>query len=114
MTQILALIRNSCYSEIMQRKATISRCIFVIVFLALIAHPMHSKAGSAGEVPRISAADVEKLMDNPDVVIIDVRKKKSWWSSTTKIHGAVREDPSNVSQWIDKYPKTSTLIFYCD
>lgn len=98
----------------MKTKASFGWSFFLIVGLALILHPVNTVADSTGKVPRISAADVEKLMDNPDVVIIDVRKNKSWWRSTTKIHGAVREDPSNVSQWIDKYSKTETLILYCD
>jgi hypothetical protein len=84
------------------------------VLLAFIAQPLDIAADSADEVPRISVIAVEKLLDNPDIVIIDVRKKKAWWSSTTKIYGAVREDPSNVSQWVDKYPKTKTLFIYCD
>ena len=92
----------------------IERHMSLVVLLVLIASPINLKADSTGDVPRIIAADVEKLLDNPDVVIIDVRKKKAWWSSTTKIFGAVREDPSDVSQWVDKYPKTKTLIFYCD
>ncbi len=92
----------------------IGRNLSLVILLVLIAHPINLKADSTGDVPRISVADVEKLLENPDIVIIDVRKKKAWWSSTTKIFGAVREDPSNVSQWIDKYPKTKTLIVYCD
>ena len=80
----------------------------------LIAQPPYSAADSTGDVPRISVIAVDKLLENPDIVIIDVRKKKSWWSSTTKIYGAVREDPSKVSEWIDKYPKTKTIFIYCD
>jgi len=87
-------------------------CLFVL--LLLIAQPLDTAADSTDEVPRISVIAVETLLDNPDIVIIDVRKKKSWWSSTTKIYGAVREDPSEVSQWADKYPKTKTLFIYCD
>lgn len=98
----------------MKAKARFGWHIVLLVLLAQISHPIHPKADSTGEVPRISVADAEKIMDNPNVVIIDVRKKKSWWRSTTKIYGAVREDPSNVSQWIEKYSKTSTLIVYCD
>ena len=98
----------------MKRKARFGWYLFLFVFLALVSHPIHLIAGSAEAIPRISVADAEKQMDNPDVVIIDVRKKKSWWRSTIKIHGAVREDPSQVSQWIGKYSKTSTLILYCD
>ena len=98
----------------MKRKACFASYIFLVLFLSQISHPILLMADNPGEVPRISVADTEKLMDNPDVFIIDVRKKKSWWRGTTKIHGAVRENPSQVSQWIGKYPKTSTLILYCD
>ena len=105
---------NSCYLEIMKTNARFGRYIILVVFLVQISTPIHLMAGSTAEVPRISVTDAEKLMNNPDVIIIDVRKKKSWWRSTTKIHGAVREDPANISQWIDKYSKTKTLILYCD
>jgi hypothetical protein len=87
-------------------------CLFVLFLL--IAQPLDAAADSMNAVPKISVIAVEKLLDNPDIVIIDVRRKKSWWSSTTKIYGAVREDPSKVSEWVDKYPKTKTLFFYCD
>jgi hypothetical protein len=98
----------------MKRKASMAWHIILVVFLTQISHPIHSRADSTAEVTRISVEEVEKLLGNPDVVIIDVRKKKSWWSSTTKIYGAVRQDPSNTSQWLDKYSKDSTLIFYCN
>ena len=98
----------------MKRKVRFGWYIFLVVFSAQVSHPINLMAGSTDAVPRISVTDAEKLMDSPDVFIIDVRKKKSWWSSTTKIHGAVREDPSQVSQWIGRYSKTSTLILYCD
>jgi hypothetical protein len=96
----------------------ISRCrwlyIAVVVLLVIIGYPIKLKADNTGAVPKITVAEVEKLLNSPDVVIIDVRKNKSWWRSTTKISGAVREDPSNASQWADKYPKDKTLIVYCD
>ena len=88
--------------------------ISLVVILVQISHPIPLMSGGAAEVPRISVTETEKRMQHPDVVIIDVRKNKSWWRSTTKIYGAVREDPSNVSQWIDKYSQTNTLILYCD
>jgi hypothetical protein len=84
-----------------------------IILLLSITNPLILKAGSNIDVPRISADDAKKRLGNPDVVIIDVRTKKSWWSSTMKILGAVREDPSKVSEWMGKYSKTQTLLFYC-
>ncbi len=107
-------MRISCYLEKMKKNPRIGSYIFLVVLLVQISHPVPLAADSKAEVPRISATETEKRMHHPDVVIIDVRKKKSWWRSTTKIHGAVREDPANISQWIDKYSKTKTLILYCD
>ena len=68
---------------------------------------------TAAEVPRITREEVKGMLGNPDVTIIDVRAGGDWNSSNVKIQGAVREDPSKVGSWMDKYPKDKTLIFYC-
>ncbi len=66
----------------------------------------------ADEVPRISREEVKEMLDNPDMIIIDVRTDSSWHGSELKIKGAVREDPSDVTSWMDKYSKDKTLVFY--
>ena len=66
----------------------------------------------AQEAPKITKEEVLGMLGNPDVIIIDVRAGGSWNGSELKIKGAVREDPRNVSLWIDKYPKDKTLVFY--
>jgi rhodanese-related sulfurtransferase len=70
-------------------------------------------ADDTGDVSRISADQVKKLLGHPDTVIIDVRTYRNWWRSSKKIPTATREDPSKVDQWIEKYVKDQTLIFYC-
>jgi hypothetical protein len=67
----------------------------------------------AQEVPKITKEEVLGMLGNPDVIIIDVRSGGDWNGSELKIKGAVREDPRNVSSWIEKYPKDKTLVFYC-
>ena len=67
----------------------------------------------AQEAPRMTKEELKGLMVKPDVVIIDVRAKSDWEGSKEKIQGAVREDPSTVTDWASKYPKDKTLIFYC-
>ena len=62
----------------------------------------------AEEVPKITKEEVLGMLGNPDVIIIDVRAG----GGELKIKGAVREDPKNVSLWIDKYPKDRLLVFY--
>jgi hypothetical protein len=62
----------------------------------------------AQEVPRITKEELLGRLDHSDMIIIDVRPG----GSELKIKGAVREDPKNVSSWIDKYPKDELLVFY--
>jgi hypothetical protein len=62
----------------------------------------------AQEAPKITKEEVLRRLGNSDVIIIDVRSG----GGELKIKGAVREDPKNVSLWIDKYPKDKLLVFY--
>ena len=81
--------------------------------LMLFSQAVVLRAGDTGEIPRISAHQVKELLGRPDTVIVDVRTDRNWWRSSKKIPTAVREDPSRVDQWIEKYVKDQTLIFYC-
>jgi hypothetical protein len=70
----------------------------------------------AGETPQISRFTVHQVKDRlglPRTVVIDVRTHRNWWRSSKKIPTAVREDPSTVDQWFERYSRNQTLIFYC-
>ena len=64
-------------------------------------------------VPRMTKEELKAMMDNPDVVIIDVRYGKDWTGSDIKIKGAIRENYDDVKSWADKYGKDKTLVLYC-
>jgi len=83
------------------------------ILLLIFGQAAVATAGDPGDVSRISVQQVKALLGRSDTVIIDVRKTRNWWQSSKKIPTAVREDPSKVEQWIDKYGKNQTLIFYC-
>ncbi len=63
--------------------------------------------------PRITKEELKARLDNPDVIIIDVRIGRDWNDSTLKIKGALREDPRDVSSWMNKYSRDKTIVFYC-
>lgn len=70
--------------------------------------------GNKPDVPTVSPEQLQSMMDNPEVIIVDVREPVSWSKSQMKIRGAVREDPTkDINEWAKKYPKEKTLIFYC-
>jgi len=83
------------------------------VLLLIFGQAVVAAAGDPGDVPGISVRQLKSLLGRPDTVIIDVRKNRNWWQSSKKIPTAVRGDPSTVEQWIEKYSKNQTLIFYC-
>jgi rhodanese-related sulfurtransferase len=67
----------------------------------------------AAGVPRMTKDELKAMLDNPDLVILDVRAKKDWTDSDSKIKGAVREDPESVKSWSGKYTKDKTFVLYC-
>ncbi len=85
----------------------------VVAVLGLALLVMLSESAMTQEVPRISKEELKEMPGNPDLLIVDVRKGTDWKASEFKIKGAVREDPKQVSSWMDKYPKDKTLVFYC-
>jgi hypothetical protein len=95
---------------------TIRVVLMAILGVALAcADPAVTPSVAAGEeVPRMTIEQVRDVLGNPNYVILDVRKSSDWDSSDSKIQGAIREDPSDVNAWVDKYPKDKILLFYCN
>ena len=85
-------------------------CAFFVLAALLL---LGGVAESQDTIPRLTKEELKPLLGNPDVAVIDVRAKGDWEKETSMIKGAVREDPMNVASWIDKYPKGTTLVFYC-
>jgi len=69
-------------------------------------------AVSAVEAPRMTKEVLKSMVGDPNVVVIDVRTDHDWADSRSKIKGAVREDAKLAGQWMSKYPKDKTIVFY--
>ena len=67
----------------------------------------------AAEVPRMTKEELKSKLDDPDVVVVDVRVGKDWKGSEFKINGAVRGDKNNIIALAGKYPKDKTFVLYC-
>jgi hypothetical protein len=103
-------IENNSRKEMNKMKIKLATTLAVPLCFALLG--IFGFTAVAQEAPRITKEEVLGMLGNPDVIIIDVRSGGDRNGSELKIKGAVREDPRNVSLWIDKYPKDKTLIFY--
>ncbi len=87
--------------------------LIILGLLAAVGSAATAEAASPKAVPTMTKEQVTSVMGNPKFIIIDVRQPKDWDASDSKIKGAVREDPSKISAWADKYPKNKKLLFYC-
>ena len=93
------------------------KCLAQTTFLMLLSlifgHMPLLHASETRGISKISVDEVKQLLGQPDTIIMDVRTPRNWWRSGKKIMTAIREDPSKIDQWLQKYTKDQTLIFYC-
>jgi rhodanese-related sulfurtransferase len=65
------------------------------------------------KVPRITKEELKPILDNPGVIVLDVRIGDEWKKSDKKIKGAIREDPEkDFKVWALNYQKDKTIVFY--
>jgi hypothetical protein len=88
--------------------------LFLIVFITFGCHWGVRPIEELEDIPRMSKEDLRDRLSDPKVDIIDLRYTPNWKKSNRKIVGAVRQDPMEVSSWIDRYPKDHLLVLYCD
>jgi hypothetical protein len=67
---------------------------------------------SLATVDYMSPEDLLTILDNPEVIVLDVRTGRDWSSAEFKIRGAVRVAPEALSGWVDRFPKEKTLVLY--
>jgi hypothetical protein len=67
---------------------------------------------SASEVSMLSDVQLNGILDNPEIVIVDVRESKGWRSTNIKIKGAVRKIPKRFESWAHDFSTDKTLILY--
>ena len=71
-------------------------------------------AAGLPEPDKITKEELLPLLGKQDLTILDLRLPREWDASNIKIKGAVREDPYKPGQWLEKYPKDTMLVMYCD
>lgn len=89
------------------------RGILALLLSGILVAGMAVPMAGAADVPRMSKDKLKSLLDDPGVVVIDVRVEGDWKSSSKKIKGAVRGNPADVETWMNDYPKDKTLVLYC-
>lgn len=62
---------------------------------------------------RITVNELQFRLNDPALILIDVRSPGDWNISLTKIKGAFREVLAKIEEWASKYDKDKTIVLYC-
>jgi len=88
--------------------------LFKLFFLLSIVLSLIITQGAfSQEVSKMAKDELKAMIDNPDLVILDVRSGRDWKSSESKIKNAVREEADKVATWAKKYDKDKIYVLYC-
>lgn len=93
-------------------RQNVAKCLLAVLSLSLF-WVIASETCAAPQIPVITKDDLKGMLDDPGVIIIDVRVEGAWKSSDRKIKGAMWEDPGSVDAWAGKYSKDKTIVLYC-
>ena len=87
--------------------------LWVLAVSVLMVSAFVLTAGAAAKVNLMTKETLKDILDDPNVVIVDVRTGSDWRASESKIKGAVRVEKKNLASLADQYDKNKTLVFYC-
>ena len=87
-------------------KRTLLIAILTIGFSVILS------AQAFGQITKITVHQLLKSLDNPQVLVLDVRTSGSWQDSDKKIKGAVRKNPDTFDSWANELPKDKYLALY--
>jgi rhodanese-related sulfurtransferase len=83
------------------------------ILVLLLAVGFATAVADAEQTPRMSKEELKGMLDNPDLVIVDVRTGKDWDASEFKVRGARRMEPDKFDSWKGEFPKDNTIVLYC-
>jgi len=87
--------------------------LFIAPLLIFFVVGLLATFAKSADVPRMKKDQLKAMLDNPDLVILDMRAEGDWNGDKSKIKGAIREDPESVKSWAEKYAKDKTIVLYC-
>jgi len=96
----------------MNTKRFLVGIIFCLALLLGISGCATTSEKSSQTIQQMSKEDLKSRLEDPSLVILDVRRPQDWKKSGKKIKGAVQESPYKFDNWYARYPKTKTILLY--
>ncbi len=79
----------------------------------LLVVPLETSLAAKPELKYVDLETLKGMLEDPQLMIIDVRVPSSWAESDKKIKAAVRQDPGKVPDWGKTLPKDQKIVLYC-
>jgi 3-mercaptopyruvate sulfurtransferase SseA len=90
-----------------------TRWVWGLVILSLLLAPLGTALAAKAEVQYLGLEALKGMLDDPQVMVIDVRVPSSWADSDKKIKGALRGDPARAATWGKTMPRDKKIVLYC-
>lgn len=85
----------------------------ILTTMAALALLLGHGIALAAEVPRMTTAELNKRLGDPNLVVLDVRSSGDWKSSDLMVAGAVRKSPGITAVWAGDLDRSKTIVLYC-
>jgi rhodanese-related sulfurtransferase len=93
----------------MRNRCTLIGSLIMVLVLAFAL----TETVKAQDAPRMDVQQLKEMLDDPDLVIIDVRKPRDMVASDLKIKGAVRLDTAKTGEWFSGFDRRKIYVLYC-
>jgi rhodanese-related sulfurtransferase len=89
------------------------RCYLILLSFCLLTVASDSTADPYPQnVPQMTNAELNAMLESPDIVLLDIRSIMDWDASEFMIKGATRKDPRHFDTWKHEMPNDKTLVLY--
>lgn len=89
------------------------RICIVSILAAALTLGLASMAWAGESVPRMDKDTLKSRLDDPNVVILDVRTNSDWNGSEFKLPGAIRLSPDEAEAAIATLDPDKEYVLYC-
>jgi len=101
-------------NDLLQGSVITKKKLLAVLILIFLTIGLFTTFGLSADVPMITKEELKTMLGNPDLVIFDVRHGREYFSSDSKIKGAIRPlVREHIYEAIITYPKETTFVIYC-
>jgi len=95
----------------MKRATWMSVAVALALGARVLAGDAAAVPATAGEAPRTTAAELKKLLENKQAVVVDVRGREAW--DKGHIEGALHIPLAELASRMKDLPKDKHVVAYC-